>query len=177
MLEYALRLSLTRDTRRVTSDQPYFMIMSDCLLYRGSERKRNINMHRRLEEMNDKKREFEEAEKQMNPDLAIAQIRSDSSKEGQDEIDSYLLRFERLAELHGWQKKDYHVYLGSSLRVYCTVLYSTLLYSTLLYSTLLYSTLLYSTLLYSTLLYSTLLYYTILYYTILYYTILYYTIL
>ncbi|XP_069990681.1 uncharacterized protein [Penaeus vannamei] len=36
--------------------------------------------------------------------------------DGQDDIDSYLQRFERFAKLHKWNKEDYHVYLGSLLR-------------------------------------------------------------
>ncbi|KAK4324766.1 hypothetical protein Pmani_004606 [Petrolisthes manimaculis] len=33
-----------------------------------------------------------------------------------DDIDSFLLRFERIAGLHQWKKSDYHIYLGSLLR-------------------------------------------------------------
>ena len=81
----------------------------------------------------------DEAEKVRKHELELAQIRSTQNvsptsrnpnpmlpvyeglkmptfNEGQDEIDSYLLRFERLAQLHKWEKADYHIYLGSLLR-------------------------------------------------------------
>ena len=81
----------------------------------------------------------EEAEKVRKHELELAQIRSTQDvsstsrnpssmlpvyeglkmptfNEGQDEIDSYLLRFECLTQLHKWEKTDYHIYLGSLLR-------------------------------------------------------------
>ncbi|XP_047483006.1 uncharacterized protein LOC125035006 [Penaeus chinensis] len=82
--------------------------------------------------------EYNEAERRRAHELELAKIKHSSSKEldsnsrsnshmfeglrlptfadGQDDLDSYLQRFERLAELHGWKHEDYHVYLGTSLR-------------------------------------------------------------
>ncbi|KAK3892992.1 hypothetical protein Pcinc_003171 [Petrolisthes cinctipes] len=34
-----------------------------------------------------------------------------------DDLDSYLARFEKLAQFYGWEKKDYALHLGSLLRV------------------------------------------------------------
>ncbi|XP_047481664.1 uncharacterized protein LOC125034066 [Penaeus chinensis] len=82
--------------------------------------------------------EYHEAERRRAHELELAKIKHSSSNEldsnsrsnshmfeglrlptfadGQDDLDSYLQRFERLAELHGWKHEDYHVYLGTSLR-------------------------------------------------------------
>nr|XP_027212198.1 uncharacterized protein LOC113805404 [Penaeus vannamei] len=46
--------------------------------------------------------------------------------DGQDDIDSYLQRFERFAKLHKWNKEDYHVYLGSLLRGHALKVYVSL---------------------------------------------------
>ncbi|XP_042882240.1 uncharacterized protein LOC122259492 [Penaeus japonicus] len=43
-----------------------------------------------------------------------------------DELDSYLQRFERLAEIHKWKREDYHVYLGSCLRGRALKVYTSL---------------------------------------------------
>ncbi|XP_037802989.1 uncharacterized protein LOC119597483 [Penaeus monodon] len=55
------------------------------------------------------------ANKSVNANLYDG-LRLPTFNDGQDDIDSYLLRFERLALLHNWKKEDYHVYLGSLLR-------------------------------------------------------------
>ncbi|XP_069971005.1 uncharacterized protein [Penaeus vannamei] len=79
--------------------------------------------------------EFAEAEKRRAHELELAKIQSGPNgnhsnphapmfeglrlptfADGQDDLDSYLQRFERLAELHGWKVEDYHVYLGTCLR-------------------------------------------------------------
>ncbi|XP_069972952.1 uncharacterized protein [Penaeus vannamei] len=79
--------------------------------------------------------EFAEAEKRRGHELELAKIQSGPNgnhsnphapmfeglrlptfADGQDDLDSYLQRFERLAELHGWKVEDYHVYLDSYRR-------------------------------------------------------------
>ncbi|XP_063603234.1 uncharacterized protein LOC134779162 [Penaeus indicus] len=79
--------------------------------------------------------EYAEAEKRRAQEIELAKIQSGPNgnhsntnahmfeglrlptfADGQDDLDSYLQRFERLAELHGWKVEDYHVYLGTCLR-------------------------------------------------------------
>jgi len=79
--------------------------------------------------------EYAEAERRRAHELELAKIQSGPNgnysntnahmfeglrlltfADGQDDLDSYLQRFERLAELHGWKVEDYHVYLGTCLR-------------------------------------------------------------
>ncbi|XP_063584731.1 uncharacterized protein LOC134762284 [Penaeus indicus] len=79
--------------------------------------------------------EYAEAEKRRAHEIELAKIQSGPNgnhsntnahmfeglrlptfADGQDDLDSYLQRFERLAELHGWKVEDYHVYLGTCLR-------------------------------------------------------------
>ena len=84
----------------------------------------------------------DEAEKQRQHDLQIAHLKktdpSSNKKpyfeglklpkfdEGEDEFDSYLQRFERLAVIHQWKREDYHVYLGSCLRGRALKVYTSL---------------------------------------------------
>ncbi|XP_063591291.1 uncharacterized protein LOC134768392 [Penaeus indicus] len=88
--------------------------------------------------------ELEEADKRRSHELAMAQLSCSNAEskgtslqmydnlrlptfhDGQDEIDSYLQRFERLATLHKWDKQDYHVYLGSVLRGHALKVYVSL---------------------------------------------------
>lgn len=88
--------------------------------------------------------ELEEADKRRSHELAMAQLSCSNAEskstslqmydnfrlptfhDGQDEIDSYLQRFERLAALHKWDKQDYHVYLGSVLRGHALKVYVSL---------------------------------------------------
>lgn len=78
-----------------------------------------------------RKLELEEADTRRAHELTIAAVQSTSERrensemfsklklpqfqEGEDEIDDFLIRFESLAEIQGWERKTYHIYLGSSL--------------------------------------------------------------
>lgn len=53
-------------------------------------------------------------------------LRLPTSLDGQDEIDSYLQSFERLAALLNWHRNYYHVYLGSVLRGHALKVYVSL---------------------------------------------------
>ncbi|XP_047480167.1 uncharacterized protein LOC125032798 [Penaeus chinensis] len=88
--------------------------------------------------------ELAEADKRRSHELAMAQLACSNAEskstslqmydnlrlptfhDGQDEIDSYLQRFERLATLHKWDKQNYHVYLGSVLRGHALKVYVSL---------------------------------------------------
>ncbi|XP_047492523.1 uncharacterized protein LOC125041545 isoform X1 [Penaeus chinensis] len=88
--------------------------------------------------------ELAEADKRRSHELAMAQLACSNAEskstslqmydnlrlptfhDSQDEIDSYLQRFERLATLHKWDKQDYHVYLGSVLRGHALKVYVSL---------------------------------------------------
>ena len=77
-------------------------------------------------------KQYAEAEAKRQQQLALAQlgagqgsssstIRAEKPRipafdEGQDDMDSYLLRFERLATAYGWEEKDFGLYLGTLLR-------------------------------------------------------------
>ncbi|XP_037773456.1 uncharacterized protein LOC119569314 [Penaeus monodon] len=82
----------------------------------------------------ERQREYEanEAEKQRAHELALARVRPENLSlndsrdhypklrmplftDGNDDIDDYLRRFEKLAALQGWNSNDYHIYLGSLL--------------------------------------------------------------
>ncbi|XP_042856047.1 uncharacterized protein LOC122242739 [Penaeus japonicus] len=109
------------------------------------ERARDEREERAAErEMKKYELELEEADKRRSHELAMAHLPSASVEsrnasfqvydnlrlptfhDGQDEIDSYLQRFERLAILHKWNKEDYHVYLGSLLRGHALKVYVSL---------------------------------------------------
>ena len=98
----------------------------------------------RLADRELKKVQFQadEAEKQRKHELQIAQLKKNDTSsnkkpyfeglklpkfdEGEDEFDSYLQRFERLAVIHQWKREDYHVYLGSCLRGRALKVYTSL---------------------------------------------------
>ena len=62
-----------------------------------------------------------------NPLITVYEgLKLPTFNDGQDDIDSYLLRFERLADLHKWERANYHVYLGSSLRGHALKVYVSL---------------------------------------------------
>ncbi|XP_037801935.1 uncharacterized protein LOC119596676 [Penaeus monodon] len=88
-----------------------------------------------------------EAEKQRAHELLIANSGSNRAQEvssnsaglpylegfklplftdGEDELDSFLQRFERLADIYKWRRDDYHVYLGSCLRGRALKVYTSL---------------------------------------------------
>lgn len=46
--------------------------------------------------------------------------------DNQDDINSFLLRFERIAELYQWKRSGYHIYLGSVLRSHVLKVYISL---------------------------------------------------
>ncbi|XP_037774647.1 uncharacterized protein LOC119571392 [Penaeus monodon] len=90
----------------------------------------------------ERQREYEanEAEKQRAHELALARVRPENLSlndsrdhypklrmplftDGNDDIDDYLRRFEKLAALQGWNSNDYHIYLGSllALQIYVSL--------------------------------------------------------
>lgn len=116
----------------------------NVLLSKEEERfVQQIEREERQREKDVKKMEFEvnKAEMKREHELALAKLQTEKQEmphesmtsypglklpnfnDGKDEIDDYLKRFERMAELQNWERQNYHVYLGSllggkALRVY-----------------------------------------------------------
>ncbi|XP_063597903.1 uncharacterized protein LOC134774421 [Penaeus indicus] len=69
----------------------------------------------RTHELELEKLKLDQKKSELRTDLAFPGLKIPIFIEGKDEIDDFLRRFERLAELQNWEWKNYHVYLGSVL--------------------------------------------------------------
>lgn len=94
-------------------------------------RKENREIRKLELEREEAEKKRAEADKQREHELTLARLKSGDSKhkvpetfpglklpkfqEGKDEIDDFLRRFERLAEIHDWDQEAYHIYLGTLL--------------------------------------------------------------